>query len=119
MVNRIDWRLKTLIGFLQYTLFILAMNLPFIPNSCFSGGENGAHFARTLEDVGKRRGKWGKEQSLNPYQEKGLAIAFDFGSYPEPIHNPIKQRKIRDTKRNRTTLSTGSYKAPPFSLNIF
>ncbi|MCI7580129.1 MAG: hypothetical protein MST01_07820, partial [Prevotella sp.] len=43
-------RLKTFIGFLQYTLHS-GIDLRFIPNSCFSGGENGAHFARTLADV--------------------------------------------------------------------
>jgi hypothetical protein len=41
------------------------MNLPFIPNSCFSGGEDGAHFARILADVGKMWGNTRKEKSLN------------------------------------------------------
>ena len=64
MVNRVDWRLKTLIGFLQYTLHS-RMNIQFIPNSCFSGGEDVTHFARILADVGKRRGISRKEKSLN------------------------------------------------------
>ena len=40
-------------------------------------------------------------------------------SYPEPIHNPTKQRKTRKAKRNKKSLFTSSYKTPPFSLNIF
>ena len=37
------------------------MNLLFTPGSSFSGGENEAHFARKLTDVGKDVGKmWGR-----------------------------------------------------------
>ena len=37
------------------------MNLQFTPGSSFSGGENEAHFARKLTDVGKDVGKmWGR-----------------------------------------------------------
>jgi hypothetical protein len=41
------------------------MNLQITPNMCFSGGENGAHFARKLADVGKMWGNQEKEKSLN------------------------------------------------------
>ncbi len=64
MFNRIDWRLKTFIGSLQYTLHS-GIELQFIPNSCFSGGEDGAHFARILADVGKMWGNFRKGKSLN------------------------------------------------------
>ena len=47
------------------------MNLQFIPNSCFSGGEDGAHFARILADVGK----FEKRKIAKPLVFKGLAIA--------------------------------------------
>lgn len=71
--NRIDWRLKTFIGFLQYTLHS-GIDLRFIPNSCFSGGEYGAHFARTLADVGKMWGKFEERKIAKPLVFKGLAI---------------------------------------------
>ena len=84
--NRIDWRLKTFYGFLQYTLHS-RIDLRFIPNSCFSGGEYGAHFARTLADVGKMWGNFQKEKSLNLLFFKGLAIVVELNSYPEPGSN--------------------------------
>ena len=68
------------------------------------------------------------EQINTLYKSENLASALlsasceilnDFRKYPEPIHNPIKQRKIRITKRNKKSLFTGSYKMSPFSLNIF
>ena len=71
--NRIDWRLKTFIGFLQYTLHS-GIDLRFIPNSCFSGGEYGAHFARILADVGKMWGNLRKRKIAKPLVFKGLAI---------------------------------------------
>ena len=84
--NRIDWRLKTFIGFLQYTLHS-RIDLRFIPNSCFSGGEYGAHFARTLADVGKMWGKFWKRKIAKPLVFKGLAIIIELNSYPEPGSN--------------------------------
>lgn len=64
MFNHIDLQLSTFIGFLQYTLHS-RIDLRFIPNSCFSGGEDRLHFARKLADVGKMWGKLRKEKSLN------------------------------------------------------
>ena len=62
------------------------MYLQFIPNSCFSGGEDGAHFARKLADVGKlweiREKKIAKSLAI-----RGLAITFELNSYPEPGSN--------------------------------
>ena len=84
--NRIDLQLKTFIGFLQYTLHS-GIDLRFIPNSCFSGGENGAHFAQTLADVGKMWGNFGKEKIAKPLIFKGLAITIKLNSYPEPGSN--------------------------------
>ena len=80
--NRIDLRLKTFIGFLQYTLHS-GIDLRFIPNSCFSGGEYEAHFARILADVGKIE----KRKIAKPLIFKGLAITIKLNSYPEPGSN--------------------------------
>ena len=63
MFNRIDWRLKTLIVFLQYPLHCYK-NLRFPLDSCFSGGEDRAHFARKNADVGKMWEKLRTEKSL-------------------------------------------------------
>ena len=60
MFNRFELRLRTFIGFLQFSL-----NLPFIPNLSLSGGEYGAYFARKNADVGKMWGNLRKEKSLN------------------------------------------------------
>ena len=86
MFNRIDWRLKTLIGFLQYTLHS-HKDLQFCLDSCFSGGEYGAHFARILAGVGKTRGNSRKRKITKSLIIRGLAISFELNSYPEPGSN--------------------------------
>ena len=80
------------------------MDIQFIPNSCFSGGEEVTHFARTLADVGKM---WGKKfgHSMDKYY---LCIKL-FTHYP---NNHKKDTKVTFTSKNRQNGMTRNRRPP-------
>ena len=84
--NRFDVRVKTLIGFLQYTLHsgnVSTIHPKFV---LFWWGIRGLLCTNPCR-CGENVGKFAKRKIAKPLVFKGLAITFELNSYPEPGSN--------------------------------